>query len=459
MTDLIVVIPGIGGSVLRRGAAVLWNFGWSGFARALLRRGEPLEALRLPAPDVDDGVQADCLVDGVQVIPGLWSYGSYAPLTGRLRQRFGAANVVEFPYDWRRSNAASARSLEARVEGELRQRPAGTQVVLVAHSMGGIVARRYLACEGGAERCRMLVTIGTPYRGAVKALDALANGLRWVPGRTGRQLSRLLWSLPSVHELLPTYDCLVGPDDVRTGLAARPPAVLAGTALLEPAIAFHAETTAAVEALGAQPFDTIAVVGQRQATPTLARERDGQIELLPDDTWEGVTREGAGGTVYGAGDGRVPRGSAQPPEWGRHVRGAYPNSGRHLNLPQLPRVFVDIEAAIDGGRFLGLGAPERGGFGIDLPDVLVEGAPLVVHARHHSDRLGLTLTVTNCVSATPLPRRPFRNLGGGRYEAVVRALDPGIYEVAAEGIADGAPRRVSEVVTVFPKDETEPARR
>ncbi|MGH8910051.1 MAG: esterase/lipase family protein [Egibacteraceae bacterium] len=448
MADLIVVIPGIGGSVLRRGSADLWNPAWSDFPRAMLRGGEQFEALTLAHPNADDGVAATALIGGIHVIPGLWSYGSYACLTQRLERLFGAANLVEFPYDWRRSNVLTARLLKARIDAELAMRPAGTQVVLVAHSMGGLVARRWLACEGGAQRCRMLVTIGTPYRGAVKALDALANGLWWVPGRTGRRLHAFLQSLPSVHELLPAYDCLVGPDNTRTGLATHRPAALADSILFDPALAFHAETAKAVEALGVtQPFETIAVVGQRQPTRTLARERDGQIELLSDDFWQGAAE-----TVYGIGDGTVPRGSAQPPEWGERVSGAYANSGRHLNLAQHRRVWHDVEAAIQGREFLGLGDPERGGFGIDLPDVLAHGAPLIVHARHDSDRLGLTLEVLDCAGDTVVRPKAFRNLGDGRYEAVVRGLDPGIYEVAATGIADGAPRRISDALTVFPRE-------
>jgi triacylglycerol esterase/lipase EstA (alpha/beta hydrolase family) len=42
------------------------------------------------------------------------------------------------------------------------------QVVIVAHSMGGLVARAYVRREGGAKVSR-LITIGTPHRGSVLA--------------------------------------------------------------------------------------------------------------------------------------------------------------------------------------------------------------------------------------------------------------------------------------------------
>jgi triacylglycerol esterase/lipase EstA (alpha/beta hydrolase family) len=42
------------------------------------------------------------------------------------------------------------------------------QVTVVGHSMGGLVARAYLAKHGGA-KVRRVVTIGTPHHGSVFA--------------------------------------------------------------------------------------------------------------------------------------------------------------------------------------------------------------------------------------------------------------------------------------------------
>jgi len=56
------------------------------------------------------------------------------------------------------------------------------QVVLVCHSMGGLVARDYL-CDHGAARVRKLVTIGTPHHGTVIAwFGAGANARQMRPG-------------------------------------------------------------------------------------------------------------------------------------------------------------------------------------------------------------------------------------------------------------------------------------
>ena len=42
--------------------------------------------------------------------------------------------------------------------------------------MGGLIARWYIEQCGGAEITSKLITLGTPYRGAARALDQLVNG-------------------------------------------------------------------------------------------------------------------------------------------------------------------------------------------------------------------------------------------------------------------------------------------
>ncbi len=73
-----------------------------------------------------------------------------------------------------------AEVLERRIDGLLTETGA-RQVVLVGHSMGGLVARAYLRRRGG-ERVARLVTIATPHHGTWLArLAAGRNGGQMVP--------------------------------------------------------------------------------------------------------------------------------------------------------------------------------------------------------------------------------------------------------------------------------------
>ncbi|MER7177254.1 esterase/lipase family protein [Streptomyces mesophilus] len=67
----------------------------------------------------------------------------------------------------------AARLLGAHVE-ELCARTGQEQVDIVGHSLGGLIARYYVQCQGGDARVRTLVTLGTPHSGTrvVPAMNA-----------------------------------------------------------------------------------------------------------------------------------------------------------------------------------------------------------------------------------------------------------------------------------------------
>ena len=60
----------------------------------------------------------------------------------------------------------------------LAEREPQAQLVRFGHSMGGLVARYFLEVLGGWRETRALLTIGTPFRGSVNALDFIVNGFR-----------------------------------------------------------------------------------------------------------------------------------------------------------------------------------------------------------------------------------------------------------------------------------------
>jgi pimeloyl-ACP methyl ester carboxylesterase len=224
-TDFIVVLPGIGGSVLTSTAGPVWE-PTLGMAGALLaRHGEVLERIAgdpnlLADNDYDDGIRATRLIETPVTLPGLTKLNHYKKLRQAITRSFdvtpsdptsdGApANYFEFPYDWRRDNRRSAALLAELVNRELPKWNAtlpygNAKVVFVCHSMGGLVAKYYLDVLDGWRSCRALITFGTPFRGSVKALDLLANGYRKC-GIHVQAMSRLIAGFPSVHQLLPRY--------------------------------------------------------------------------------------------------------------------------------------------------------------------------------------------------------------------------------------------------------------
>ena len=87
----------------------------------------------------------------------------------------GWVHAVDFR-DRYGSNVEHATEIAAAAE-HLAQRTAQTKLDIVAFSMGGLAARRYLL-DGGACNARRAIFLGTPHRGT------LASYVAWGRGRT-----------------------------------------------------------------------------------------------------------------------------------------------------------------------------------------------------------------------------------------------------------------------------------
>lgn len=230
MHDLIIFLPGIMGSLLVKDGKALW--GLAALPRTLqferLIRDLTLAGDDAEQPSLGDGVVATELMPAAQLIPGFWKIDGYTTLIDAIQHQFAVtvgsihtpqanANFFPFPYDWRRDNRANARRLATFIEQQIRvwRTTSGNpnaKVILIAHSMGGLIARYYLECLGGAAECRVLMTFGTPYRGSLDALNTLANGLRV----GSLDVSSALRSFTSVYQLLPTYPVIQSRDTYLT---------------------------------------------------------------------------------------------------------------------------------------------------------------------------------------------------------------------------------------------------
>jgi hypothetical protein len=182
--DLVVVLPGISGSVLSKDGKEVWGASTVAIWQAVTSGGESIRSLSIKGADdpslddLGDGVKATGLVQDLHIIPGLWKIDGYTALVNRLKsslQLEGGRNLFEFAYDWRRDNRVAARKLAQAAKGWLdRWRTTSgasdAKLVLVAHSMGGLVSQYFLEVMGGWKDTRALVTFGTPYRGSLNAL-------------------------------------------------------------------------------------------------------------------------------------------------------------------------------------------------------------------------------------------------------------------------------------------------
>ena len=108
----------------------------------------------------------------------------------RYLRRKGFNRVFLFTYKGYSNDITSfAEQLAEEVERVVSQ-CGGGKVDLVAHSMGGLVARYYINYLGGDQHVERLVTLGTPHNGTqVWALSSFISGVQMRPG--SRFLNRL----------------------------------------------------------------------------------------------------------------------------------------------------------------------------------------------------------------------------------------------------------------------------
>jgi len=133
----------------------------------------------------------------------------------KLSLRIAGFDAQLHPYDWRASVSELADVLNRRVAAEAD----GAPVMLVGHSLGGLVARLALGRQR-TERITRVVQLGAPNHGSfapVLALRGVYPTVRKLAAidrrHTAEDLARIVFrTLPALHELLPDPELTGGAD-------------------------------------------------------------------------------------------------------------------------------------------------------------------------------------------------------------------------------------------------------
>ena len=435
--DLIVLIPGILGSRLTRGDQSVWGIGHA--AANIWRLTKKLTADLAFAEDafdpasliagVDDGVRADGLLHGPAVLPGVWRTGSYAGLTTWLESAF-PERVASFPYDWRQSNRVSARRLADAIAPAIRKRRStwpAARVQFVCHSMGGLVARYFAEVLDTEHDTRRVITIGTPYLGAVKALPVLADGyVRFGPKVLA--LGELARSLPSVAELLPMYRCY-GPNPGSLVTLSESPDSFPDlpSATLGHALGFHAELQAATARNGQDGPSYHPLIGHLQPTDWWAST--GQDAKVAVHRFEGFDRRG---------DGTVARVSASPPEW-RDDSCASFFAGKHASFQETSEVWTQLHGILTSQpKRVWMSTGDE--LALDAPEWIEPGQrwEVLVESKEANERLQLEVAVVDDDGIEVESATPRWDSEHGRYRATVTVAETGTFrvEVRCRNFAD-----------------------
>jgi hypothetical protein len=442
VTDLIVVVPGILGSQLQKDGHEVWGSTLRRLLVNVLTFGKVMKsALAIPA-DVDpdspnDGVRPIGLITGLTAIPGLLGMDFYTGLRLNLHHDLELVDgqLQDFAYDWRLSSKVNGSLLTTFLDQRLNEyrKLSGrhdAKAILVCHSMGGLVARWCVEKAGGTELVSKVVSIGTPYKGAILALDGIANGVR-LPRALGADLTKMALSFPSLYELLPTYSCVeldgaalkpLAHKEVMTRVASLCPEGPEGVVgRIERGLNFHADLAAAVRSRGAASYELICFRGAEQPTPVSASLSHAGFQCR--ETIDGIS---------GGGDGVVPDDSGVPPEW-EHASRAKNAGGKHSSMSNGKRLREELRVALrHAGRLMApaVEVAARAPTELQAGQSFEVEVTCVVGAGGRVPKLNLEVTVEPVESSTlkqhvsyPVTRH------GDTYCAVVNGLGPGLYRL------------------------------
>jgi pimeloyl-ACP methyl ester carboxylesterase len=203
----VLIIPGILGSRLNRASdgEEIWP---------------KINLMAVPGPDnylnelkLDESSGEIIDVDSSEIIESVLTTNQY----GNLIQKFKDSgyelekDLFVVPYDWRLDVGVSSNELDLAISEALDKSLTG-KVNIVAHSMGGLLAKDYLI-RNGEDKINKVIFAGTPHLGAPKAFNLLNWGddfdLKFLGlGLNKNKAKEIGQNMPAVYQLLPSREYL-----------------------------------------------------------------------------------------------------------------------------------------------------------------------------------------------------------------------------------------------------------
>jgi pimeloyl-ACP methyl ester carboxylesterase len=220
----LIFIPGIAGSELKINEDVPWvaDDGHGGVYTHTYNKDEVLwlNGSEAAKPGNDD------YFDALRMLPDGKSSQAHVTPTGKLLSIYDpmikyltdqgyviGQDLYIFGYDWRKDLSDTSLSLKSFID-DVKQQTNISKVNILTHSMGGLIAKKYIDTPENANLINKLVAVAPPYLGSPKSLLSLLYGnclttdklesLSYCFGIPSSETKDIVQNLISIHTLKPT---------------------------------------------------------------------------------------------------------------------------------------------------------------------------------------------------------------------------------------------------------------
>jgi len=211
----VLIVPGITGTEMKKGDELLW----ADLDRMFTDSTDSFMDLLMFNKD---GTPSDSSVYVSNVIGASKLMGANVfDYTDGLINEFKSQGYIEgkdlftFPYDWRygvsgeyADGTTNSDLLKSKIDEILKQTGAG-KVNVVAHSMGGLIVKKYIENNPNLRNIDKAIFVAVPETGAPKAIKGLVQGdnfgVSFGPvGLSDAEMKKIAENMPGAYDLLPS---------------------------------------------------------------------------------------------------------------------------------------------------------------------------------------------------------------------------------------------------------------
>lgn len=207
----VLIVPGVTGTELRKGEELLW-------ADIPRMAKDITDNFMDPLSFSENSISSDSEVSISNVISsknfsGVTIFDYIESLTGEFKSQgyVENENLFTFPYDWRYGvsgqleDGKTVPDLLSQKIQDIIQQTGSDKVDVVAHSLGGLIVKKYIIDYSADHHIGKAVFIGVPNTGAPKAIKMLLEGdSLGMFFLSQSEMKKIAENLPVSYDLLPT---------------------------------------------------------------------------------------------------------------------------------------------------------------------------------------------------------------------------------------------------------------